>query len=1123
MKSARNDSTAAILNFGSVNKTKMRISAPLLWHSGLLLLLMLAADIEANPGPYTPKYPCGVCSKAVKWTQKGVACDSCDSWYHSSCVGLSETVYNSLSPEISWICYKCGLPNFSSDLFTSVPAESLHISHPSLFGISHSSSVENENDNSVQIEGSPMFTSSPKDGRNNSLESTATSLTSSNLSSSEPAYPIKNNASTRILIINFQSIRPKVAEFWNLISCTNPDIVIGSETWLKPEIYNAEILPDGYDLYRKDRADGYGGVLIATKKNLITQEISLESNAEAVLVRIESEKKQEPIVVGSFYRSPSKTSEQQITDIETAIDSAAAYSKSSTLWMGGDMNLPDINWETNSISGNSCVKTLNQRIINKVNDLGLEQLVDKPTRDDAILDLFFSNKPDLVTRTLVIPGLSDHDIVLVDSRIKPTRARPVARKVNVWKKANIDQMRHDTVVFAENFCNKYRTSEEMENMWSELQTHLADIQEAHIPTTTTRTKFHQPWISPQLRRLARRKQRAWKKAKESGDVRDQERYNKIKQETKKTNRNTYKAYVNNMISDDKDTKQLWKYIKSRKTDTTGVAPLSTSGISFSDSKAKSDILNEQFCSVFTEEDLSNIPSLDQCQCPAMPDIVVTEAGVTSLLKKINPKKACGPDNIPGRLLQLLSQELSPIITLLFNRSLQTGEIPRIWKHALVQPLFKKGDRSRATNYRPISLTSICCKLLEHIVRSAITKHLEAHNLLSDGQHGFRKQRSCETQLIMTIDDLASTIDATKQTDLILLDFSKAFDRVPHQRLLRKLAHYGVTGKPLAWIESFLMNRSQEVVVEGERSEKGAVTSGVPQGSVLGPTLFLVYINDLSADISSNVRLFADDTIVYRPITTPADTDLLQSDIDKLGSWEKTWQMGFNVEKCNSLTVTLRKKPIVQHYVLNNKSLERVSSAKYLGVTLTSNLNWAKHVKAITAKANKTSAFVYRNLKGCPAKVHTTCYKTLVRPVLEYASSVWSPHQKNLIQDLEMVQRRAARRICKDFSRETSATALVKSLGLETLKSRRDTGRAIMMYKVMEGSVCVNPRPGVITPTPRDTRTKHGLQLPHTRTNIMLHSFFPQAIRMWNSIPTIATEAPSADAFRNALKGWRYEN
>ena len=200
----------------------------------------------------------------------------------------------------------------------------------------------------------------------------------------------------------------------------------------------------------------------------------------------------------------------------------------------------------------------------------------------------------------------------------------------------------------------------------------------------------------------------------------------------------------------------------------------------------------------------------------------------------------------------------------------------------------------------------------------------------------------------------------------------------------------------------------------------------------------------------------------------------------------------------------------------------MKSAKYLGITLSSNLNWGKHIKAIAAKANRTGAFVHRNIKRCPTKVHTDCYKTLVRPTLEYASSVWSPHQKEYKQELEMVQRRAARRICKDFSRDTSATALVEKLKLEELKQRRDTNQVTMMYKVMKDQVSVNPRPGTLTPSGRNTRTQHGLLVPYTRTNVRLYSFFPVAIRMWNSLSTTAATASSVDAFKTAVEGWRYD-
>ena len=195
-------------------------------------------------------------------------------------------------------------------------------------------------------------------------------------------------------------------------------------------------------------------------------------------------------------------------------------------------------------------------------------------------------------------------------------------------------------------------------------------------------------------------------------------------------------------------------------------------------------------------------------------------------------------------------------------------------------------RHYAANYRPVSLTSLCCKLLEHV----IVKHLESYNILNDCQYGFRAKRSCETQILTLYQELAASLDKKSQTDMIILDFSKAFDRVPHQRLLEKVYHYGTRGTTYQWISSFLSSRTQQLLVEGQSSEKIPVVSGVPLGSVLGPVLFLTFINDLPENLSSRARLFADDCILYREITSYLDQHLLQQDLDRLASWEKKWGM-----------------------------------------------------------------------------------------------------------------------------------------------------------------------------------------------------------------------------------------
>ena len=228
--------------------------------------------------------------------------------------------------------------------------------------------------------------------------------------------------------------------------------------------------------------------------------------------------------------------------------------------------------------------------------------------------------------------------------------------------------------------------------------------------------------------------------------------------------------------------------------------------------------------------------------------------------------------------------IAPILQVIFQRSLNTGRVPKDWSTAFVCPLFKKGDTSLASNYRPISLTSILCKVLEHVVTTNIVSHMDKYNLLYDLQHGFRSKRSCETQLVTLIEDLMQNSIAGNQTDLVLLDFSKAFDKVSHQKLLLKLHRYGIRGPTLKWIQVFLSDRTQTVVIDNEKSATVPVTSGVPQGSVLGPILFLIYINDLPDKTRSKVRLFADDTAIYMAVSNLEDAQILQQDLDHLHLW-----------------------------------------------------------------------------------------------------------------------------------------------------------------------------------------------------------------------------------------------
>jgi len=261
---------------------------------------------------------------------------------------------------------------------------------------------------------------------------------------------------------------------------------------------------------------------------------------------------------------------------------------------------------------------------------------------------------------------------------------------------------------------------------------------------------------------------------------------------------------------------------------------------------------------------------------------------------------------------------------------------------------------------------------------------------------------------MLVDDLLRNLENRKQIELILLDFSKAFDKVNHSKLLYKLNLYGVKGKNVDWIKGFLSNRYQQVVIYGEKSTSIPVTSGVPQGSVLGPILFLVYINDLPGHTKCTTRLFADDTAVYLSFQNISDHRTLQDELNSLEWWEQTWDMAFNPDKCQVIQITHAREPIPTSYTLHGQLLEIVDQAKYLGVDFSSKLSWGPHINHITNKANRTLGYIRHNIKTKNQKIREAAYKTLVRPQLEYASSVWSPHHKDKIHKIETIQCRAAR-------------------------------------------------------------------------------------------------------------------
>ena len=391
------------------------------------------------------------------------------------------------------------------------------------------------------------------------------------------------------------------------------------------------------------------------------------------------------------------------------------------------------------------------------------------------------------------------------------------------------------------------------------------------------------------------------------------------------------------------------------------------------------------------------------------------------------------------------------------------------------------------------------KDLEHIVTSHLMNYAEENHLLFCNQHGFRKNRGCDKQLVEFVADISSNLVKGIQTEACVMDFSKAFDKVNHQKLITKLENKGVRYQICSWVEEFLSNRSQQVAVEGSLSSTAAVTSGVPQGSVVRPTLFLFYIDDLPQGLHSTVRLFADDTILYN---TENNSIKLQADLKTLEGWEKTWDMEFHPAKCQHISFTRKTKPPQHSLSLHDMEIPRTDEVKYLGVTMDSKLRWNKHIPDIATKANNTLGFIRRNVTTTNEEVKSLAYKQLVKPVLEYACCSWDSLTSTQETSLEAVQRRAARFVCgvRRSDRKTSVTGLVHSLGWEQLGERRKE-RRLKLFREMHfaDSDTITKH---IQPATHHLTRRHGHQylIPHVKTQHHQRSFFMKTAKDWNALP-----------------------
>jgi hypothetical protein len=579
-----------------------------------------------------------------------------------------------------------------------------------------------------------------------------------------------------------------------------------------------------------------------------------------------------------------------------------------------------------------------------------------------------------------------------------------------------------------------------------------------VPKSNGKRSNEQPWIDRQAKAALRAKHEMFYSNSFRRDDQSRKEFNKACATVKKEIKRSIDKYELELVERSKRApKILFSYVNRKQKVKPHIRALKgQDGQTVTDTQGIVRVLNDQFKSVFVDECTSTIPEFGKrtdfvCKENKLIDNINRDR-VLKLLKGLDASKAMGVDEIHPAVLKNAAEGFVAPLLYIFRLSFETGCLPWQWSVANVSPIYKGGSKLDPSNYRPVPLTSITCKMFETILRDAIVEHLVSNRLICDEQHGFVPKKSCVTNLLETLDVLTFEMAKGKPLAVVYLDFAKAFDKVPHQRLLLKLKSYGITGKLYDWIEAFLRNRKQRVVAGTENAEWVEVTSGVPQGSVLGPILFIIFINDLPGVVKNIFKMYADDSKIISNVQDVEHRVQLQKDLDCVVKWCNDWSMELNCKKCKIIHFgnqqVLNGNMSTYSMVKNGTThqLQESECERDLGILVEPGMKWKAQVQASVNKASRILGLLKNTFESREIELWKQLYTTYIRPHLEFAVAAWNPPNVAEIAALERVQRRATR--IPSQLKGLSYEARLGKLSLTTLDTRRKRGDLIQFYKLM---------------------------------------------------------------------------